>query len=162
MEIQHINATDAERAYVSFSNYDGSTISAYHPVYLFTSGGNSASVDGNAAGQAATAVGDGACGSFLGLTHKDVGQGAGRVGTAIAYGYIASALIYAAGTSVTIDSGEAFGPVSTDVGLGIGGLSDNLGPVVNLNDGLSATAGGGGAALGSPGGYLNHAFVRNL
>ncbi len=157
MDIQHINATDAERAYVSFSNYDGQTISAFRPVFLFTAIGNIASVNGNNAGQAPRALGTGGIpGSFSGLTHKDVGQGAGRVGTAIAYGYLQSCVIYAGGANGTIRPGDVMGPNATLLGVNsLGAYKHPMGPVVLLG----ATI---GDALCSAGGTADHVFVRAL
>lgn len=144
MQFQVLNETDAEIVYGNFTNAAGATITTGFPLAFTTT---AASVDGNKAVLPASAN----LFTFAGIAEKDIPDNG--VGRYIAYGYAASVMIFACGTSVTVGAGVAMGPAAGSLGVNSTGALETFGPVVALQ--------AVGAAINSPGGYAK-GFVRAM
>jgi hypothetical protein len=163
MQIQSVNRTDVERAYVNITNSDGQTLTSHYPVFKFGMSANTASVATNEGGRANNTGGEHAdqLGAFIGLADGDIADGA--VGRVAVYGYHESALVMRAPTSVTTRPGVGMGPGSAaaanSVGVAsTGALQGLLGPVVAL-DTVTATL----HSLGTVGqNYTDHVMLRCL
>lgn len=140
-----LNETGAETTFGNFTNVSGQTITLGHPVAICTT---AASVDGNNAVYPAA----GNLFTFAGIATADVADLG--VGDYVADGYVASAFIFATGTSVTNGAGVVLGPGAGSIGINSTGHKDTFGPIVSL----SAI----GAAINSPGGHADHLLVRAM
>jgi hypothetical protein len=117
MEIQQLNAYDADKIFVAFRNVDGSgSITQNEPVVLALDGN---SVNGNAAIKPASAT---VYAGWIGVADRTVAiNGYGR---AQAWGYRDSIKISNETTSITITGGDVLGPVAGAVGLSsVGGAT---------------------------------------
>ena len=162
MQIQQINRTDPEKAWIVGTNSDGQTITQHHPVFKFLSSRNAASVSTNEYGARHTRVGGLLAndGCLVGLADEDMA--AGSTGLIKVYGYHESCLVMRIVGSVTVRPGHAIGPGSMDQATDSAGLSSTgvlmgfLGPVIAL-DTITATL----HSLGTVGAnYANHVFIR--
>lgn len=144
MEFQAVNRQKAEKAFGSFINAQGATITTGYAVAFTTT---AASVDGNKAVLPAASN----LRTFAGVAEEDVPDT--DVGRYIAYGYVASVYIFGTGSSVTVGVDVAMGPAAGSLGVNSTGLLETFGPVVSLE--------AIGAAINSPGGYAK-GFVRAL
>ncbi len=140
-----LNETGAETTFGNFTNVSGSEMKKGYPVAICTT---AASVDGNKAVLPAAAN----LLTFAGIATSDVADNG--IGEYVADGYVASAYIFATGTSVTNAAGVTLGPNAGSLGVNSTGLQDKFGPIISL----AAI----GAAINSPGGHANHVLVRAM
>ena len=138
MNLQTLNATDAEKIFGNFTNAAGATITTGMAVALTVT---LASMDGNKATLPAAALNNRI---FLGVAASDVADNA--VGLYQCYGYCGSIFYMAEATSVSvITANHAAGPgVADSLGVGYLGITYVLGPVIIMESlsGLVRSAGG--------------------
>lgn len=144
MRIQKLNFNDPEAIDVVVTNVAGATITLGGAVGLTTT---AASLDGNQAVYAMVAH------PLVGVALSNIPNNA--VGLARSYGFVNSVFVFAVGSSVTVNAGDALGNANVAASLGFNstGVRTVLGPVIALE--------AAGAAVCSPGGYIR-GFVRAM
>ena len=164
MQIQTINRTEPERAWIVATNSDGQTITYHHPVFKILALENVSSVSTNEYASRASVAGnidaDGV-GNFVGLADEDIPDG--DTGLVQVYGYHESCLVMRIVGSVTVSPGHAMGPGDATAADSIGFSSTGtmffpFGPIVAL-DTVTATM----HSLGTVGtNFCNHVLIRGV
>ena len=145
MNLQTLNATDAEKIFGNFTNAYGQTITIGNAVHFTTAVG---SVNGNLA----VGTRDVSVRTFAGIAISDVADNAG--GLYQCYGYNGSVYYLAEQSSLSLTADHALGPGDTaSIGVGVTGVTFALGPVI-----LCVSL---GAVIRSAGGYVT-GFIRAM